>query len=73
MVMTKHYINVTKADKLKVHKYVGSLPFHQRGRYRSLLNALSNNFYGSTKSLTDNELAQYNAIVGEKKFKFKVR
>lgn len=74
MVKAKHYINVTKADRLKVHKYVGSLPIHQQGRYRSLINALSNNFYGSCKSLNDNELAQYYSIVGAPSvFKFEKR
>ena len=71
--MSKNYINVSKADKEKVYKYVGHLPFYQQGRYRSLINALSNNFYGSCKSLTDKELSQYYAIVGEKKFKFNAR
>ncbi|MBQ8546180.1 MAG: hypothetical protein IJ437_04490 [Clostridia bacterium] len=72
--MSKNYINVSRADVQKVKKHVFSLPIYQQGRYRSLLNALSNNFYGATKSLTDKELAQYNAIVGEKGiFKFKAR
>lgn len=71
--MSKHYINVSRADVQKVKKHVYSLPIYQQGRYRSLLNALSNNFYGSCKSLTDKELSQYNAIVGEKKFKFNAR
>lgn len=71
---SKTYINVSRSDVQKVKKYVYSLPIYQRGKYYSLVNSLSNNFYGSCKSLTDKELAQYHAIVGEKGvFKFKSR
>ena len=69
-----NYIVVNRAEIQKVKKHVFSLPIYQQGRYRSLINKLSNNFYGSCKSLNDNELAQYYSIVGAPGvFKFKKR
>ena len=67
-----NYINVSVANVQKVKKHVFSLPKNLQWRYYSLINKLSNNFYGSCKSLNDNELAQYRSIVGnEGVFKFK--
>ena len=63
--MSKNYIIVNKPDIEKVKKYVFSLSIFNQRRYHSLLSALSNNFYGSCKALTDKELAQYYAIINK--------
>ena len=58
-----NYINVNVSDVTKVRKKVFSLPEGKRKQYYPLLNSLRNNFYGSTKSLTDKQLKQYKALV----------
>ncbi len=64
-------INANKKDVQKVKSYVFALPVKEQKRYYSLLNKLSNNFYGNCKSLNADEFAKYNKIVGKKKKSFK--
>lgn len=61
----KTYVIVTNMEIEKVKKYVYSLNFYNQQRYHSLLSALSNNFYGSCKALTEEELAQFNLILNK--------
>ena len=62
---SKTYVIVTNTEIEEVKKYVYSLNFYNQQRYSSLLSALSNNFYGSCKSLTEEELAQFNSILNK--------
>lgn len=60
------YIDCKKKDVQKVKRHVFSLPVKEQKQYYSLLNKLSNNFYGNCKSLNADEFAKYNKIVGKK-------
>ena len=64
-MLKKNYIKVLPKEVSFLKKKVFSLPIGKRKQYYSLLNSLSNNFYGSTKSLTDKQLKQYNELRGE--------
>ncbi len=57
------YIDVPTTKVQKVKKYVYSLPKNEQIKYYSLLNSLSNCFYGNAKSLTEHEVKQYNSIL----------
>ena len=57
-----NYLKVTSLEVSSIKKKVFSLPCEKRKQYYPLLNSLSNNFYGSTKSLTDKQLKQYNKL-----------
>ena len=59
----KQYVEVSSANVKKVKSYVFSLPRIEQRKYYSLVDAISNRFYGSTKSLTDSELKLYNSII----------
>ena len=61
--MIKKYINVPYSEVRKVKSFVYSLPKNEQKKYYSLVNSLSNTFYGSTKSLTDKELTLYKQII----------
>ena len=65
------YIDVSKKDVQQVKRHVFALPVKEQKQYYSLLNKLSNNFYGNCKSLNADEFAKYNKIVGKKKKSFK--
>ena len=49
------YVTVPYTDVRKVKSYVYSLPKNEQRKYYSLVNSISNNFYGSTKGLTDGQ------------------
>ena len=51
-----NYVKVTSNEVSSIKKKVFSLPCEKRKQYYPLLNSLSNNFYGSTKSLSDKQL-----------------
>ena len=57
------YIDVPTTKVQKVKKYVYSLPKNEQRKYYSLLNSLSNRFYGNTKSLSEYDLKNYNQII----------
>ena len=57
------YIDVPTTKVQKVKKYVYSLPKNEQKKYYSLLNSLSNRFYGNAKSLTEQQVKQYNFII----------
>ena len=59
----KKYVEVSLANVKKVKSYVFSLPKAEQRKYYSLLDSISNRFYGSTKALTDGELKLYNSII----------
>lgn len=59
----KQYVEVSSENVKKVKSYVFSLPLKERRKYHSMWDAISNRFYGSTKSLTDDELKLYNSII----------
>ena len=59
-----NYIDVDVKDVRFVKNKVFSLPKEKQSQYYGLLNSLSNCFYGSCKSLTDNQLKQFNELMG---------
>lgn len=59
------YVDVSIGEVRKVKKYVYSLPKNEQRKYYTLLNSLSNNFYGKTKSLTESERKKYNFIISK--------
>ena len=65
------YVSVSPVQVKNIKKQVYSLPKSEQRKYYSLLNKLSNNFYGNCKSLNADEFAKYNKIVGKKKKSFK--
>ena len=58
-----NYVKVSSVNVKKVKSFVFSLPKKEQFKYYSLLDKLNNNFYGSTKSLSDKELNLYNKII----------
>ena len=62
-------INIDKSKVRLIKSYVYALPVSESRKYYSLLNAISNNFYGSCKSLTASEFALYQSILKSKKVK----
>ena len=59
----RQYVEVSASNVKKVKSYVFSLPKYEQRKYYSLLNSISNRFYGSTKSLTESELKLYSKII----------
>lgn len=57
------YITVPDSKVKEVKKYVFSLPPKDRYKYYPMLDRLDNHFYGSMKSLTQQDLKLYNKII----------
>ena len=62
------YVSVSPVQVKSIKKQVYSLPKSEQRKYYSLLNKLSNNFYGADKSLNDRELKLYKQLTNSKGF-----
>ncbi len=62
------YVSVSPVQVKNIKKQVYSLPKSEQRKYYSLLNKLSNNFYGADKSLNDKELKQYRQLTNSRGF-----
>ncbi len=62
------YVSCNPAVVKIIKNRVYSLPKSEQRKYYSLLNKLSNNFYGNDKALNEKEFYQYRILVNHKGF-----